>query len=184
VSATVQSSRGRRHSGQLDNTIQVVDPIHAGSLTPGCQVAPTRSRLKPRVTANRATGAYRGRRLRFCAHVVRGVQSSRAPRGLVVRMDSVDPVEDELRRAFPEPLRAAARGSLPAQEDLPLNPPYQRVLIAVIKLSAGSLNKLAYYSEQARRDWRDVLYWTEAPQDASAARTYEELRRQLKLPPE
>ena len=36
-----------------------------------------------------------------------------------------------------------------------------RVQLAVLKLSEGRIDKLQHYVEQARMDFRDVLYWAE-----------------------
>jgi hypothetical protein len=94
-------------------------------------------------------------------------------------MSLPESVATEIQRAFPESLRVAASEGLPASGDLVAGAPYERVLIAIVRLAKGSLDQLAYYSEQARRDWRDVLYWTQHPQEPT---NIEELRRRLKLP--
>lgn len=36
-----------------------------------------------------------------------------------------------------------------------------RVRRAIVSLSNGALGKLRYFTDQARRDYRDVLYWAE-----------------------
>ena len=36
-----------------------------------------------------------------------------------------------------------------------------RVQMACLKLSEGNIDKLKHYVEQARMDFRDVLYWAE-----------------------
>jgi hypothetical protein len=41
-----------------------------------------------------------------------------------------------------------------------------RVQLAALKLSGGKLEKLARYIDDAKRDYRDVLYWAEYPDDA------------------
>ena len=40
-----------------------------------------------------------------------------------------------------------------------------RVLLAVLKLSEGNLEKLHFYLEAAKSDWRDVLAWAEYPEE-------------------
>ncbi len=42
-------------------------------------------------------------------------------------------------------------------------PERARVQLAILKLSAGERAKLQHYVEAARRDYRDVLYWSENP---------------------
>src|SRR5438093_5881346 len=37
----------------------------------------------------------------------------------------------------------------------------ERVQIAMLKLSAGDVDKLLHYVDAAKQDYRDVLYWTE-----------------------
>jgi hypothetical protein len=39
----------------------------------------------------------------------------------------------------------------------------ERVQLAVIALSNGDTDKLLYYRDLAKRDWRDVLWWPEGP---------------------
>jgi hypothetical protein len=93
----------------------------------------------------------------------------------------------ELKRTFSDVDQAAARKLLPSEADLPLDPPYERVLLAVVGLADGSLSDLAHYSEEARADWRDVLYWHENPREADAPRSASELLDQLKrlgMPPD
>ena len=40
-----------------------------------------------------------------------------------------------------------------------------RVRRGIIKLSAGSLDQLAHYAAQAIQDYRDILYWSEYPEN-------------------
>ena len=49
---------------------------------------------------------------------------------------------------------------LPGIDELPLNPPYERVLQAIVRLAEGDIDQLHYYAGEAGKDWRDVLYWT------------------------
>ena len=42
----------------------------------------------------------------------------------------------------------------------------ERVQIAIVKLSEGSEDKLRQYVDVAKRDYRDVLFWAEYPEEA------------------
>ena len=42
----------------------------------------------------------------------------------------------------------------------------ERVQLAILKLSAGSEEKLREYLAVAKRDYRDVLFWAEYPDEA------------------
>jgi len=72
---------------------------------------------------------------------------------------------------------------LPREEELPLSPPYEGVLLAILSLAAGDLGLLRHFADRARSDWRDVLLWSR-PDDPDKPKTYEELRRRLGLPPD
>ena len=48
-------------------------------------------------------------------------------------------------------------------------PESKRVRKAVIKLALGSIDGLKYYTECANKDYRDVLYWAEYPDEAEQA---------------
>jgi hypothetical protein len=78
----------------------------------------------------------------------------------------------------------AAAALLPRVDELPLNPPYERVLLAILTLAQGNLDTLRHYADIARSDWRDVLYWTEHPPDPDEPKTYEELLQRLGFPPD
>jgi len=91
-------------------------------------------------------------------------------------------VEKELDRSFAEPDRAAARQLLPQEHAF--GDGYERILLAIIGLSNGSLSTLAHYSQSARDDWRDVLSWHENPREPDEPTSYSELREQLGLPPD
>jgi len=45
-----------------------------------------------------------------------------------------------------------------------------RVKLAVVKLSGGNLDKLKQMSAEAKRDYRNVLYWAEYPERPEEAR--------------
>src|SRR5690625_799573 len=85
----------------------------------------------------------------------------------------------ELRSKFPEHLRAAAQEALPRNEGLLEDAPYERVVLAIIKLSSGNLDKLSRFSEDAKKDWRDVLYWAEYPREVKKSQSWEELKAKL-----
>jgi hypothetical protein len=42
----------------------------------------------------------------------------------------------------------------------------ERVQLAILKLSAGSEEKLREYMAVAKRDYRDVLFWAEYPEES------------------
>lgn len=42
----------------------------------------------------------------------------------------------------------------------------ERVQLAILKLSEGSENKLREYVAVAKRDYRDVLFWAEYPEES------------------
>ena len=58
---------------------------------------------------------------------------------------------------------------LPAPEHLGHNPPYERVILAILGLADGDMDRLSEFSRAAMADWRDVLYWWETPELAEAA---------------
>ena len=37
----------------------------------------------------------------------------------------------------------------------------ERVQMGILKLSEGDISKLRHYVEEARKDFRDILYWAE-----------------------
>jgi phage-related baseplate assembly protein len=42
----------------------------------------------------------------------------------------------------------------------------ERVQLAILKLSAGSEEKVREYAAVAKRDYRDVLFWAEYPEES------------------
>ncbi len=42
-----------------------------------------------------------------------------------------------------------------------------RVPLCILKLAKGDKAKVARYAADAHRDWRDVIYWAEYPEDAA-----------------
>jgi len=86
-------------------------------------------------------------------------------------------VEQSLTEHFPGALADTARELLPNDQD-------DRVLLAIITLSDGDLERLAHFCDQATVDFRDVLYWAETPTEGNESKSYGELRSRLNLPPE
>jgi hypothetical protein len=82
-------------------------------------------------------------------------------------------VEQALAERFPDDADRARAILQPDQTD--------PVLLAVIALSRGDLERLESFSEAAAADWRDVLCWAENPPE-DEPRSYDELRRRLGLP--
>ena len=56
----------------------------------------------------------------------------------------------------------------------------ERVQVAILKLSAGSEEKVREYLAVAKRDYRDVLFWAEYPEE-SRLDTLEKRRRVKKM---
>ncbi|TDB78211.1 hypothetical protein [Micromonospora sp. KC721] len=69
-----------------------------------------------------------------------------------------DSIEQRLAASSRE-YAASARHLLPSRDELPLTPPYERVLHAILDLAKGDWRLVRHYSQVAREDWRDVLYW-------------------------
>jgi hypothetical protein len=46
----------------------------------------------------------------------------------------------------------------------------ERVQVAILKLSAGSEAKVREYGAVAKRDYRDVLFWAEYPEESKLDR--------------
>lgn len=87
-------------------------------------------------------------------------------------------IEDKLAM-LPERQDAAVRGLLPSSEELPSAAPYERVLLAILQLGGDDVDRVGHFVAAAKRDWRDVLYWSEHPPDSSEPSSWEELRRRL-----
>jgi hypothetical protein len=91
-------------------------------------------------------------------------------------------IEDQLVAGFPEPTRSTAREALPHANQLSVSAPYERVVLAILKLASGDIEKLTHFADVARKDWRDVLYWTERPVGSAEPKNWEELKSRLGLP--
>ena len=68
-----------------------------------------------------------------------------------------------VRGLFPEPAVAAVVQMLDRYGVEPGEPERERVQLAILKLSEGQSSKLQHYLEAAKRDYRDVLSWSENP---------------------
>lgn len=73
------------------------------------------------------------------------------------------------RRDFPESESDAVMRQIDAYGVNPDEPEKARVQLAILKLSQGSMEKLAYFVDAARRDYRDLLFWSENPETAPEA---------------
>lgn len=90
-------------------------------------------------------------------------------------------IEDGLAR-FANDQQAAVRDVLPRHEELSAGAPYERVLLAILKLSGQDMERVAHFSVAAKRDWRDVLYWAEHPPESTDPQSWDELRKSLGRP--
>lgn len=90
-------------------------------------------------------------------------------------------VDHEIDAHFAGEERHRVRGLLPAASEFADEVPYERVLLGVLRLSTGKVDKLAHFVDVARHDWRDVLYWSETAPATDEPRTYEALRSRLRL---
>lgn len=78
-------------------------------------------------------------------------------------------VERKLADAWPtEEDRAAARAELSRYGVESYEQGSERVRLAIIKLSEGTLGELRRMTDAAKRDYRDVLMWAESPEEAKA----------------
>ena len=71
-----------------------------------------------------------------------------------------------LRKHFP---RAKARSLLDLLDTYGREPHHrdrERVQLAIVKLSEGDEEKLRYFLAVATRDYRDVLFWCDQPEEA------------------
>ena len=69
-------------------------------------------------------------------------------------------------RTFPEGAVARVVGLLDSYGVQPHERERERVQISIVGLSQGDEAKLAYFVEVAKRDYRDVLFWSEYPEEA------------------
>ena len=83
------------------------------------------------------------------------------------RMDSPgDKVTFAVRVAFPEERVADVLHLLEAYGTEPCERERERVLVAIVALSEGDEAKLRQFVAPAKRDYRDVLFWAEYPEES------------------
>ena len=71
-----------------------------------------------------------------------------------------------VQRTFPESAHARVLELLDTYGVKPYERERERVQLAILKLSAGSEEKLREFVSVAKRDYRDVLFWAENPDEA------------------
>jgi hypothetical protein len=79
---------------------------------------------------------------------------------------SHDEVLAAVQKALPESSRARVLDLLDSYGVESYERERERVQLAILKLSAGSEEKLREFVAIAKRDYRDVLFWAENPEEA------------------
>src|SRR5207244_12742122 len=79
---------------------------------------------------------------------------------------SRDEVVAAIEATFPESSRARVLELLDSYGVEPYEQERERVQLAILKLSGGSEEKLREFVAVAKRDYRDVLFWAEDPDEA------------------
>lgn len=74
-----------------------------------------------------------------------------------------------VRRHFPVTEVSAVMQILDGYGTKSGEPERDRVQLAILKLSEGQRSKLLHFVEAAKRDYRDVLYWSEIPAPPAAS---------------
>jgi len=80
--------------------------------------------------------------------------------------DSRDEVVAAIQATFPESSRARVLELLDSYGVEPYEQERERVQLAILKLSGGSEEKLREFVAVAKRDYRDVLFWAENPEES------------------
>lgn len=70
-------------------------------------------------------------------------------------------VDGLVRARFTGSARARAVGELLRVDTSPFSVDHDRVLLAVLTLAGGDLDRLAWAVDAANADWRDVIGWAE-----------------------
>jgi hypothetical protein len=70
-------------------------------------------------------------------------------------------VAERIREDFPTHAQATVARLLDEYDEREV----ERVQLAILHLAAGDVEKLRHYVQQAKLDYRDVLYWAEYPND-------------------
>jgi hypothetical protein len=81
-------------------------------------------------------------------------------------LHSRDEVVAVVRKTFPESAHARVLESLDTYGVESYERERERVQLAILKLSAGNEEKLREFVTVAKRDYRDVLFWAENPEEA------------------
>src|SRR2546426_11181810 len=79
---------------------------------------------------------------------------------------SRDEVVAAIQATFPESSRARVLELLDTYGVEAYERERERVQLAILKLSEGNEEKLREFIAVAKRDYRDVLFWTEYPEEA------------------
>jgi hypothetical protein len=79
---------------------------------------------------------------------------------------SREDVVASVRASFAKESRARALKLLDTYGVAPHERERERVQLAILKLSEGKEEKLRQYVGVAKRDYRDVLFWAEYPEEA------------------
>src|SRR6266403_1792436 len=79
---------------------------------------------------------------------------------------SRDEVVAAIKATFPESSRARVLELLDSYGVESYERERERVQLAILKLSEGNEEKLREFVAVAKRDYRDVLFWTENPEEA------------------
>jgi len=93
---------------------------------------------------------------------------------------SRDDVVESVQGTFPKSSWARVVELLDSYGVEPYERERKRVQVAILKLSAGSEAKVREYVAVAKRDYRDVLFWAEYPEE-SKSDTPEERQRVRKM---
>src|SRR5438045_9768465 len=79
---------------------------------------------------------------------------------------SRDEVVAVVQKTFPEASHSRVLESLDTYGVESYERERERVQLAILKLSAGSEEKVREFVAVAKRDYRDVLFWAEYPEEA------------------
>jgi hypothetical protein len=75
-------------------------------------------------------------------------------------------VIDAVRALFPRADTNAILAILDEYGVEPYQREHERVQLAILNLSEGDEAKLRYFLDIAKRDYRDVLFWSDCPEEA------------------
>ena len=81
-------------------------------------------------------------------------------------MNLRDQVVAAIEATFPKELRGRILERLDTYGVEPYERERERVQLAILKLSAGNEEKVCEFVAVAKRDYRDVLFWAEYPEEA------------------